>query len=215
MATSPPPDTVILNLGKALLATLSEPAQENADVTLRWMITHVAGLMDRCEAEGPICDASLLRECREAILAFWQYRYSFERGKRPFEQFEVLAASLHNRNRRTSRGGNRQSKVLEVLDRASAGYEALTDIAIALEGEALSESISEQELTLASAATDAGQGGPDLTFVSLLLAEGKRLSSSAADDIAWLGTRIAAAKDLIASAEDILRRVSSHGELPL
>jgi hypothetical protein len=215
MAASPPPDTAILNLGKALLATLSEPAQENADVTLRWMITHVAGLMDRCEAEGPVCDASLLRECREAILAFWQYRYSFERGTKPFEQFEVMASSMLNRNKKSGRGGNPQSKVLEVLDRASAGYEALTDIVIALEGEALSESISEQELTLAIAAADAGQGGPDLTFVFLLLAEGKRLSSPAVDDIAWLGTRIAAAKDLIAAAEDILRRISSHGELPL
>ena len=68
MAASPKPDTDILSLGKALLATLSEPAQANADVTIRWMITHVAGLTDRCEAEGPACDPAVIRECREAIL---------------------------------------------------------------------------------------------------------------------------------------------------
>lgn len=212
MAASPQPNTDILNLGKALLATLSEPTHTNADVTIRWMITHVAGLMDRCEAEGPACDPAVIRECREAIIAFWHYRYSFERGTRPFEQFAVAAEALTSRTRRSGRDGNPRSEVLDVLDRVSAGYEALTEIAIALEGEALSKSISEQEIALASAAANGGQDGPDLTFVFMLLAEGKRLSSQVADDMAWVGTRIAAAKDLVASAEDILRRVSSGGE---
>jgi hypothetical protein len=214
MAACQKPDTVILSLGKALLATLSEPAQANSDLTIRWMITHVAGLMERCEAEGPACDPALIRECREAILAFWHYRYSFERGTRPFEQFEVAAAALTNRNGRSGRDADPQSEVLDALDRVRAGSEALTEIAIALEGKALSESISEQEIALASAAADAGQDGPDLTLVFILLAEGKRLSSPAAHDIAWFDTRIAAAKDLIASAEDVLRRVSSRGEPP-
>lgn len=214
MAASPKPDADILNLGKALLATLTEPAHANADVTIRWMITHVAGLMDRCEAEGPACDPAVIRECREAILAFWHYRYSFERGTRPFEQFEIAAAALTSRNRRSSRDGSPQSEVFEALDRVSAGFEALTEIAFALEGTALSEGISGQEIALANAAADAGQDGPDLTLVFMLLAEGKRLSSPAAHDIAWLDTRIAAAKDLIASAEDVLRRIPSRGEPP-
>jgi len=170
--------------------------------------------MERCEAEGATSDLALVRECREAILAFWHYRYTFERGTRPFQQFEAAIATFAGRDPRLGSDSDPPSEIAKLLDSANGGLRALTEIAIGLEGKALSECISEQEIALAHAAVDAGQDGPDLTLLFMLLAEGKRFSSAEAQHLDWVSTRIAAVKELIASAEEVLRRASSDGGPP-
>lgn len=82
----------IINLGKMLVKELG--LDPGVDTLSRWMSHYVAEQMTN--AENTVGEEKIKAEqqCFETILKLWQHRSSFQKGRRPFENFESIFRML-------------------------------------------------------------------------------------------------------------------------
>lgn len=77
-----------VELGKHLVARLGD--EHDSDVLSNWMAHYIAEQISLAES----CDGSAKVEaeekCFKTILQLWKHRASLPRGKKPFEQFDVI-----------------------------------------------------------------------------------------------------------------------------
>ena len=86
----------VLELGKLLVKALD--LDETVDTLGRWMVHHIAELMQAAEqADGPE-KADIENRCRIAILELWGHVNFFPRGHRPFADIEPLLAVIRSLN---------------------------------------------------------------------------------------------------------------------
>lgn len=84
-------DRSVIDLGKRLVAKLSEKDED--DLLSKWMVHHIAGLVQTAEAATGSPNASGANQaCMDAILKLWAHRNLLPNGRRPFEAAE---AALH------------------------------------------------------------------------------------------------------------------------
>ncbi len=84
----------LVTLGKVLVKELGP--DRDSDTLSRWMSHYVAELIQVSnEAKGEH-KAKAQKECFEAILELWSYRYELPNGKRPFEKFEPILRALED-----------------------------------------------------------------------------------------------------------------------
>ena len=84
----------ILALGKQLVEELK--LDQSCDTLGRWMAHHIAELIHRV-ADSSIEDrADKMRECSDAIMGLWKYRYEFTNSKWQSEEIAPLIRTLES-----------------------------------------------------------------------------------------------------------------------
>lgn len=82
----------VVDFGKKLAAELTDG--ERSDATERWMIFHLAELIDRAKTAPPNQKVAAERECVDLISKLWSHRTEFRGPHRPMKDFEKVFTYL-------------------------------------------------------------------------------------------------------------------------